>query len=252
MTRFGAKRIDAMPIDRLSPVRTSVSPMSKSYFPTDRAGQIDWHNNFAAEFPKVGATLGFTAAEITSAVNDSKYAVYLLKTLGPEIESNRAHAALAVLEGQSQGSYVDLPSTSGAPPAVRPGIDTRRQARVERIKASSAFTFDVIGKQLKIVAGKFDPKNYKAELGQARQTGPNTVIAPFRKAGGEVAGINLYRQRKGESTPQLVNFFIRTPAVDPTPPASPGKSEERTYTARAVINGKEIGQPSDAVNVTVS
>ena len=123
--------------------------MSRSYFPTDRAGQIDWHNNFAAEFPKVGASLGFTAAEITSAVSDSNYAVYLLQTLGPEIESNPAHAALAVLEGQSQGSYVDLPSTSGAPPAVRPGIDTRRQARVERIKASSAFTFDVIGKQLK-------------------------------------------------------------------------------------------------------
>jgi hypothetical protein len=223
--------------------------MSRSYFPTDRAGQIDWHNNFATEFSKVGPSLGFTAAEITSAVNDSKYAVYLLKTLGPEIESN---AALAVLEGQSQGSYVDLPSTSGAPPAVRPGIDTRRQARVERIKASPAFTFDVIGKQLKIVAGKFDPKNYKAELGQARQTGPNTVIVPFRKAGGEVAGINLYRQRKGESAPQLINFFIRTPALDPTPPASPGKSEERTYTARAVLNGKEIGKPSDAVNVAVS
>ena len=223
--------------------------MSRSYFPTDRAGQIDWHNNFAAEFPKVGPSLGFTAAEIASAVNDSNYAVYLLRTLGPEIESN---AALAVLEGQSQGSYVELPNASGAPPAVRPGIDTRRQARVERIKGSSAFTFDVIGKQLKIVAGKFDPKNYKAELGQARQTGPNTVIVPFRKAGGEVAGINLYRQRKGESAPQLINFFIRTPAVDPTPPASPGKNEERTYTARAVLNGKEIGQLSDAVNVTVS
>lgn len=225
--------------------------MSKSYYPTDRNGQIDWHKNFAAEFPKVGASFGFTAVEIASAVNDSNYAVYLLETLGPEIESDPTHVARAVLEGQSQGSYVDLPSASNAPPAVRPGIDTRRQARVERIKASPAFTFDVIGKQLKIVGGKFDPKNYKAELGQARQTGPNTVVIPFRKAGGEVAGINLYRQRKDEAAPTLVNFFKRTPAMDPLPPAAPGKPEQRTYTARAVINGKEIGQSSDPVGVTV-
>jgi hypothetical protein len=225
--------------------------MSKSYFPTDRGGQIAWYKNFAKEFPKIGAELGFTPVEITNAVNDSNYAVYLLEALGPEIESDPMHAAYAVLEGQSAGEFVDLPTTTGAPRAVRPGIDTRRQARVERIKASSAFTFDVIGKQLKVVGGKFDPKNYKAELGQARQTGPNTVVVPFRKAGGEVSGINLYRQRKDDGAPELVNFFKRTPAVDPVPPASPGKSEERTYTARAVINGKEIGQPSDPVRVTV-
>ena len=51
--------------------------MSKSYFPTDRAGQIDWHNNFAKEFPKVGASLGFSEAEIANAVNDSNYAAYI-------------------------------------------------------------------------------------------------------------------------------------------------------------------------------
>lgn len=224
--------------------------MSKSYYPTDRAGQIDWHKNFAKEFPIIGDKLGFSGAEMANAVNDSNYAVYLLEALGPEIDSNPLHAAHTVLEGQSQGEYVDLPSSAAAPPAVRPGIDTRRQARVERIKASAAFSFDVIGKQLKVVGGKFDPKTYKAELGQARQTGPNTVVVPFRKAGGEVSGINLYRQRAGGAA-ELVNFFMRTPAVDPIPPATSGKAEERVYTARGVINGKEIGQPSDAVRVTI-
>jgi hypothetical protein len=220
--------------------------MSKSYFPTDRAGQIEWHNNLAKEFPKVGEKLGFRQAEIANAVNDSKYAVYLLQTLGPEIESDPSHAAHAVLEGQSQGSFVDLPAAAGAPPAVRPGIDTRRQARAERIKVHSSYT-DAIGKQLRIVpAAKLDPKNYKAELGQARQTG-DTITIPFRKAGGEVAGINLYVQRKGESAPKLVGFFKRTPAID----TAAGKSGRLTYTARAVINKKEIGQSSDAVTVTV-
>lgn len=220
--------------------------MSKSYYPTDRAGQIAWHKNFAKEFPKVGESLGFSQAEITNGANDSKYAVYILETLGPDIESDPSHAARGVLEGQSAGSYVDLHSESGAPSAVRPGIDTRRQARVERLKAHSKFT-DAIAQQLKIVSAKLDPKRYKAELGQPRQTGPNITI-PFRKAGGEVSGINLYRQGKGEKSPQLVGFFWRTPAID----TAPGRSGQLTYTARAVIQDKEIGQPSDAVTLNVS
>jgi hypothetical protein len=223
----------------------TVSAMSKSYYPTDRAGQIDWHNNFAKEFPKVGAKLGFSQAEITNAVNDSKYAAYILKTLGPEIESDPGHAAHAVLDGQSSGDYVDLPS-EGAPTAVRPGIDTRRQARVERIKRHRAYS-EAIGEKLKVIPPEFDEKNYKAELGQARQTG-NTVTVPFRKAGGEVDGINLYRQRKGENSRELIAFFMRTPAID----SSAGKSGQLTYTARAVIDGKEVGLPSDAVSVTVT
>ena len=221
--------------------------MSKSYYPTDQAGRIDWHSNFAKEFPKVGKDLGFTDAEITNAVNDSKYAVHILQTLGPEIDSDPGHAANAVLSGQSSGEYADLSAGSSAPTAVRPGIDTRRQARVERIKRQNAYK-DAIGKQLKIVSeAKFDAKKYKAELGRPRQTGP-TVTIPFRKAGGDVSGINLYRQRKDEKSPQKVGFFMRTPAIDTTP----GRSGQLTYTARAVIDGEEVGLPSEAVSVTVT
>jgi hypothetical protein len=218
--------------------------MSKSYFPADRAGRIDWYNNFAQEFSKVGKDLGFSDAEITNAVNDSKYAVHILNVLGPEIDSDPGHAANAVLSGQSSGDFVDLPAAGSAPTPVRPGIDTRRQARVERIKAQSKFTAE-IGEKLKIESGKVDAANYKAELGRARQTG-NFVTIPFRKAGGGVSGINLYRQSKADKSPQKVAFFFRTPAID----TSPGKGD-LSYTARAVMNGNETGQPSDAVSVTV-
>lgn len=214
--------------------------MSKSYFPTERAGQIEWHNNFATEFPKVGEKLGFSRAEIDNAINDSKYAAHILKTLGPETES-----AFAVLEGQSSGDFVDLHAGAGAPPAVRPGIDTRRQARVERIKRHNNYN-DAIRQQLKIGVQALDEKNYQAELGRPRQTGP-TITIPFRKAGGKVSGINLYRRRKSDSEPQKVGFFMRTPAID----TAPGKSGEITYTARAVVSGQEIGKASDAVSVTV-
>jgi hypothetical protein len=223
----------------------TVSPMSKSYFPVQRADQIEWYNSFAAEFPKIGGKLGFSTTEIANAVNDAKYAAYILKTLGPEIDSDLGHAAHSVLEGQSSGDYIDLPAGAGAPQAVRPGIDTRRQARVERIKRHSGYN-EAIGKQLKITSPKLDAKNYRAELGKARQTG-NVVTIPFRKAGGEVHGINLYRQRKGDKGRQLVGFFMRTPAVD----NAPGKSGEIIYTARAVVNENEVGQSSDAVTISI-
>ena len=219
--------------------------MSKSYFPTDRAGRISWYDNFAKEFPKVGKDFGFTDAEITNAVNDAKYAVHILDTLGPDIDADPGHVANAVLSGQSSGDYVDLPGGGSAPTPVRPGIDTRRQARIERIKANPKFNDDV-AKKLKIETEKLDADKYQAELGRARQTG-NFVTIPFRKAGGGVSGINLYRQGKGDKSPTKVGFYFRTPAID----TSPGKGEFK-YTARAVMNEKEIGQASDAVSVTVS
>jgi|SRR5947209_14812281 len=219
--------------------------MSKSYFPAERAGRIQWYKNFADEFPNVGRDLGFSDAEVSNAVNDAKYAVHILDTLGHDIDADPAHAANAVLSGQSSGAFVNLPTDETSPTPVRPGIDTRRQARVERIKASPKFNADV-AKKLKIDTDKFEADKYKAELGRARQTG-NFVTIPFRKAGGGVSGINLYRQGKGDNTPKKVGFFFRTPAID----TSPGKGELK-YSACAVRNEKEIGQPSDAVSVTVS
>src|SRR2546423_2989950 len=218
--------------------------MSKSYFPSDRAGRTAWYDNFAKEFPKIGKDLGFSDGEIKNGVDDAKYAVHIFTALGPDIDEDPGHAANAILSGQSSGDFVDLPATQNAPAPVRPGIDTRRQARVERIKKNPKFTADV-AKKLRIDTGKFEADKYVAELGRARQTG-NFVTIPFRKGGGAVAGINLYRQGKGDKSPQKVGFFFRTPAID----TSPGKGE-LDYTARAVLNGNEVGQSSDPVSVKV-
>jgi hypothetical protein len=102
--------------------------MSKSYFPADRAGRTDWYNNFGKEFPRVGKDLGFSDAEITNAVNDAKYAVYIYEALGPDIDADPGHVGNAILSGQSSGDFVDLPSGGSAPTPVRPGIESRRRS----------------------------------------------------------------------------------------------------------------------------
>ena len=218
--------------------------LSQSYFPSDRAGRTEWYRNFAREFPEVGKDLGFSDIEIANAVNDAKYALHILTTLGPEIDADPGHVANSVLSGRSSGEYVNLPGKDGPTP-VRPGIDTRRQARVERIKASWKFNRD-LAKRLRIETAALESEKYKAELGRARQTG-NFVTIPFRKGGGTVSGINLYRQGKRDKAPQNVGFYFRTPAID----TLPGKGD-LTYTARAVLNGKEVGQPSDPISVSMS
>ncbi len=231
------------------------------YYPENRAGQINWHTNFAREFPTVGTALGFSNAEITSAVNDSNYAVYLLQKIAPLLEST-AKALTGyvhtVVEGQPAGAPLPLPQLfeeyPPGPPAVPPGIDTRRQARVERIKRADAYTAEVIGRQLGIVAaeGSFRPETYRAELGQPHQTAPNKVAVLFRKGAGKIDGIHLYRQRRGDPAPVLVRFFMRTPAVDTAPLVDPLKPETITYTGMAVVNDEEIGQRSEGRTVTVS
>ena len=137
--------------------------MSKSYFPTDRTGRSGWYDNFGKQFPTVGRELGFTDTEITNAVNDAKYAAHILNTLGPDIDADPGHVGNAVLSGQSSGDFVDLPAGGSAPTPVRPGIDTRRQARVERIKANPKFTAE-IGKKLKIETDKLDTARLDSPL----------------------------------------------------------------------------------------
>src|SRR5262249_21657472 len=149
--------------------------MSKSYFPTDRAGRTAWYDNFAKEFPSEGKDLGFSEAEIGNAANDEQYAVHIVKALGADIDADPGHAGNAVWSGQSSGDYVDLPGGGGGPTAVRPGIDTRRQARVERIKTNPKFNAE-IAKKLRIETEKLDANKYQAELGRARQTGNFVTI----------------------------------------------------------------------------
>lgn len=61
-------------------------------------------------------------------------------------------------------------------------IDTRRQARVERIKRHNAYT-NAIGKQLKIASeAKFDAKNTRQSwAGRAKQTDCHDSIPQSRR-----------------------------------------------------------------------
>ena len=73
-----------------------------------------------------------------------------------------------------------------------------------------------------------------------------------RLAQGNIDGGNLYMQRNGDTQPNLVRFFSMRTFVDTTPPKVANVPEVRTYSYWPVINDEQIGEISQAVQVTVS
>ena len=71
----------------------------------------------------------------------------------------------------------------------------------------------------------------------------------YDAAGAEMSGIQTISVSNAEVNKLLAieeGHFVDLKAID----TSPAKGELK-YTGRAVLNGKEIGQPSDSVKLTV-
>jgi hypothetical protein len=71
----------------------------------------------------------------------------------------------------------------------------------------------------------------------------------FKKRG--AASVNIYMRRAGEAQGRLLARVSKSPYLDTTPVATPGTPETREYYALGVKDDQEIGQPSDAVSITV-
>ncbi len=127
------------------------------------------------------------------------------------------------------------------------------RASIAAIKTNSGYTPE-IGADLGVIgsAGSFDPNTYKAELISVDQTGPNLVTVKFGKAKGNIDGVHVYSRMQGASEWKFLARDTVPPYVDTTPLAQAGKPEVREYRIRAVINDEEIGDYSDAAQVTVS
>ena len=87
-----------------------------------------------------------------------------------------------------------------------------------------------------------DPGTIKPSLDVESKLGRNEIMAKKRGA----RSLNVYVRLKGEASFRLLSARrVRFPINDDTPPAIPGKPEEREYQAIALIGDEEVGQPSD-------
>lgn len=234
--------------------------MKNPYYPIEKAEQADWWQNILNNGNPEFTLLGFSTAQIDSIMNDATWAVFLLRTLPNtylEFGKRVTGYADSYLDGPANGPAPTVPTVPGWPggagSATTTGIEARRIDWVRLAKASPAYDSATIGAVLRLeqTGDDFDPATYKAELFDFASAAANTVTFKFRKASGEVDGINLYLRRKGDAAWTFVRFFSKSPATDTTPVKVAGTPEEREYQGRAVISDVEVGIMSDIESVVV-
>jgi hypothetical protein len=239
---------------------TQTHTMKNPYYPEDKSQQADWWLNILNHGGPQFTLLGFTTAQKDAITADATWAVYLLRTLpNTYLEFGKRVTGYA-------DSYMDGPANGPAPAEpevplwpggsftpITTGIEARRIDWVRLAKASPAYNPETIGAVLRLeqTGDPFDPATYKAELSDFASPAANTVTFKFRKARGEVDGINLYLRRKGDAAWTFVRFYSKSPATDTTPVKVAGTPEEREYQGRAVIADAEVGIMSDIDTVLV-
>ncbi len=196
------------------------------YIPRKDADLIMWAQNYKTKIPTVGATLGLTAAEISTELNLCDALINSINN----VQTAKAAAASAIkLKDEAiQKSGGELRTLIG------------------RHKKSVAYTAP-IGEELKIVsnATSFDISSYKAKI--LAELFAGFVRIKFSKLGAD--GINLYHRKKGESNWRFLARDTKSPYDDHIVLATANQPEHWEYRAYGVINDDEIGQASDIVEV---
>lgn len=186
----------------------------------------DWSDNYITELAGVTAHVTWPAANSTA--------------LTAALTAVR-DAAKAVLDAQNV-----LQSKMGLLQSARvTNLPVIRQS-TKNLKSSAGFnTGDAQTLQVTTSATALDPANYRPQLRAESFPGYNVLTG--KKRG--VQALNIYMRLKGTNSWTLIAARRTSfPFHDDTPPAVPGKPEEREYMAMGVMNDEEIGQPSDIVS----
>ncbi len=137
------------------------------------------------------------------------------------------------------------------PDGIVPGLEARRVQWVEQARSSAAYN-PSIGMALGIepTGTPFDPATYQAELSALTSPASRTISGKFRKANGNIDGIDLYGRKEGTMPWGLLGRFTAMPfsALVPLAGAAP---EPWEFLARAVKREVEIGVASMVVQVIV-
>lgn len=195
------------------------------YLKQIEADYLGQHDQFKAAAHEVGASVGFTAGDLTAIDADNA-------ALRAAIAASSAADALAQTKTEAKKTVVK-------------GVKTRHRALAQQAKKNSGYT-PALGEQLKIVGAEdsTDLTTAKPTLtGKALPHG--AAEAGFNKSISD--GVNMYCQRDGDAAPVLLGRQNHSPFTDNRPLLVAGKPEKRTYTALYVKNDAEVGLVSDAL-----
>jgi hypothetical protein len=227
--------------------------MPSTYLPFSDADKVTWLNNFKTQIMANGASLGFTAAEITSIQNDAAMFQYIvnlkegsrqaLQALSTLTQDLRTASALTPM-----GAIPPLPVAGTPPVPVANGIFSRVSVYVKRIKMHPNYTA-TLGQVFDIIppVTVFDPATAKPTLNARVDSGFPRLS--WKKL--EADGVFLYVDRRDGNGFVLIDKLVRTSYIDTH--ALPANTFSATwdYKARFMIDDDEIGVDSEIVTVTV-
>lgn len=197
------------------------------YLPQADPHLIPWLKNFSTKLLLHQKELGLTDALVKA-------------------EEARVAALAGAIEKNEQ-KRAEYQAQVAATRTLKEGELGKLRATVRLLKAQPTFT-QAIGRDLGILApsgGTVRSDEAKPRL--RAELAPGLVRLKFTKEGFD--GVNLYREREGGGW-DFLGHDSRSPFDDRTPLARPGQPELRRYRAIYVNRGIEIGEPSDAVQVT--
>ena len=220
--------------------------------PTRDNDRITWSMNFEAEFPGLGATLGFTNLEITALLQDSAAMRHAIMFAQAGAVFSKAATAFkngmlgGVGENQDTPDQPVFTPPPSPPQPVDAGIIERLSNAMNTAKLSSGYT-PTIGETLMIATTPAAPPN----MDDAKPTGTATSLTgsivriDWKKGGFD--GIYIDSQRNDEAQWTRLDFDMRSPYEDTRAPSQPGKPEERRYRLRYFMDNTAVGLNSDVI-----
>ena len=106
-----------------------------AYYPVRQADQITWLVNFANKLPGLTAALGLTAPQVTAAVADCGWLVYVLQTWLPAVRTWAQASTDAATEAQTGDGTVALALPAWTAPALPTGVAAVNPGALTRIFA---------------------------------------------------------------------------------------------------------------------
>lgn len=231
--------------------------MNTGYYPDPNDQKADWWQNILQHIGTF-TDLGFDSGEVDSITADAQWGVYAYRTVREQFQEMFG-AILAYLDqimdgpnGSAAPTPPPIPAWPTAPvggPTV--GVEERRVVWVARAKVSPGYNTSVgVLLGLEASGSPFDEATYPAEIFGLSSPAPRTVTGKFRKARGNIDGINFYGRKEGTMPWIFLGRFTAIP-FSVTVPLAGAAPEAWEFLARAVKRDVEIGVASMVVQLIV-
>jgi hypothetical protein len=196
------------------------------FIPSNEPGLVIWLTNYKTKIAIIGASIGLTAAEIAT---EQALCQGIIDAINLSESKERELIAANVAKNNLKKENIS---------SLRKSIDGHK-------KDGKLTDEQVQELKVKGTATTFDANAYKPVLSVAILA--KQVNINFEKQG--VQGINLYHRKKGSAGWLFLARATKSPYIDNIKLAAPTQPEHWEYQAYGVMDDKEIGQPSDIVEV---